>query len=105
MGGLASIKGKCSNAPKAGIPTYLRCSNAVHLNKSGLDLTRSNPKASPVRRKAVGSKLVLQSERIGTETIVEFQEAVVAELQHTKLLNAEDQQVVTEFDCSRRKAM
>jgi hypothetical protein len=40
---------------------------------------------------------------MGTEPVGEFQEAVVDELQHTKLTNVEDQQVVTESE-SQAKA-
>jgi hypothetical protein len=42
----------------------------VHLSKPELELTRV-PKATPVRRKAVGSKLGIVSERIVAEPVGE----------------------------------
>jgi hypothetical protein len=44
----------------------------VHLYKPEPDLTRIKPKASPVCREAVGSKLGELSERIATEPVGEW---------------------------------
>jgi hypothetical protein len=42
---------------------------------------------------------------MGTEPVGEFQEAVVAELQQTKLTNAKDQLVGIESECASKGKM
>lgn len=57
VGGLASIKGKVGNYPKGRFP--INCRSKESAKQAGVRLDSLIAKASPVRRKAVGSKTVL----------------------------------------------